>query len=148
MLKTSLEDPNAVIFRDLKQKEAELDDARLHYQTLFMEAPVRIFEEDFSLAKKEIDRWRNNGKKDLRALFKAQPEAIRRCCELVRVLSWNKEAERFFPDFPWKTGISLQELFPEVELADIEEEFIAISQGKRSMVYETLAYFSTNHGNS
>ena len=133
LIKVTLEKPYSVIFRELKQKETELEEARSHYQTLFMESPVRIFEEDFSLVKIEIDKLRSGGIRDFQEFFESNPNAVKDFCKLVRILSWNKEAERFFPNLPWKNNISEFELFPEIELAGINHEFIAVSNGVRAI---------------
>lgn len=137
LINVALEKPYSIIFRELKQKETELEEARSHYQTLFMESPVRIFEEDFSLVKVEIDKLRSGGISDLRKFFESNPNAVKDFCKLVHILSWNKEAERFFPNLPWKNNISEFELFPELELAGINNEFIAVSNGVRGFNYET-----------
>ena len=69
LINVALEKPYSVIFRELMQKETELEEARSHYQTLFMESPVRIFEEDFSLVKIEIDKLRSGGIRNFRGIF-------------------------------------------------------------------------------
>lgn len=102
LIRVTLENPYSVIFRELKQKENELEEARSHYQTLFMESPVRIFEEDFSWVKAEIDRSRLKGIQDYQAFFDSHTGTVKNLCKLVHVLSWNKEAERFFPNLSWK----------------------------------------------
>jgi len=73
-----LENPYAVIFRELKEKETELEDARSRLLTIFMEAPIRIWEEDYSEVKREIDSLRLTGIKDFRKYFRSHPEAVRK----------------------------------------------------------------------
>ncbi len=60
------------------------------YRALFDESPMSIWETDWSAVKAEIDALRRKGFRDLRAHFRAQPEAARAAIAGIKVLDFNK----------------------------------------------------------
>jgi PAS domain S-box-containing protein len=139
LIKATLENPYSVIFRELKQKESELEDARTHYQTLFMEAPIRIWEEDFSLVKQEIDKLRAEGIQDFQAYFDSNRDDLSRCIDLVKIISWNKESERHFPELRIKNINPLDKtIFGNIE-GERSKEFIAISRDEHNIIFEAAS---------
>jgi two-component system cell cycle sensor histidine kinase PleC len=60
------------------------------YRNLFDESPISIWEADWSAVKAHIDGLRRNGVQDIRAYFRAHPEAVRTAISGIKVLSFNK----------------------------------------------------------
>lgn len=76
-----------------QRRQAELEDAltvarrsQEEYRELFQEAPVCLWEEDFSEVKIYVERLRDDGVRDLREYFVDHPEALTRCASLVKVV--------------------------------------------------------------
>ena len=65
-----------------------------HLQSLFVEAPIPIWEEDYSQVKLRLDELKRNGVEDLERYFTENPLELRRLAGLVRVLNLNRTARR------------------------------------------------------
>ena len=62
------------------------------YRHLFENAAVSIWEEDFSEVKKFFDQQRALGVSDWRLYFEGNPQAVKQCAALVRILDFNQQA--------------------------------------------------------
>ncbi|MGC9356598.1 MAG: PAS domain S-box protein [Anaerolineae bacterium] len=73
-----------------KEIEEALQDREKHYQSLFKDAPISIWEEDSSEVKKAIDALRAAGVRDFPAYFHQHPEVVQDLAAKVRVLAVNR----------------------------------------------------------
>lgn len=73
-----------------KEIEEALQDREKHYQSLFKDAPISIWEEDSSEVKKAIDALRAAGVRDFPAYFHQHPEVVQELAAKVRVLAVNR----------------------------------------------------------
>ncbi|MDD2921851.1 MAG: transporter substrate-binding domain-containing protein [Anaerolineales bacterium] len=87
-----------------KKVEEQLKESEERYRTLFEDSPIPLYEEDFSPVKTYIDELRKSGVEDLRAYFAKNPQEIRNCANLARVIDVNKAAVM------WSRGKSKAEL--------------------------------------
>ncbi len=83
------------IVRDIAaRKEAEenwLENMR-HYQALFEDSPIPLWEEDFSEIKKRIDKLKKRRIKDFRTYFERRPKLVSEYVDLVKISDVNKAA--------------------------------------------------------
>jgi len=100
------------------------------YRALFENAPVAIWEEDFSQIKLFIDGLKSSGITDLRAHFLEHPDAVLECVRRLRVMDVNRRAMEFY-DASTKEQLisSLPELFDESGLDIFREELVTLAAG-------------------
>ncbi len=79
-----------------KQAERALQASEDHLRGLFENAPISLWEEDFSSIKAFFDSLRRDGVDDLRAYLEEHPKAIVQCMQSIRVLDVNQETLRLF----------------------------------------------------
>ncbi|MBN1148908.1 MAG: PAS domain S-box protein [Anaerolineales bacterium] len=70
--------------------EQDLLDSQARYRSLFEDAPIPLWEEDFSEVKRYLDGLRASGVSDLRVYLADHPEALGRCIRLIKVLDVNR----------------------------------------------------------
>ncbi|MBE0699560.1 MAG: MASE1 domain-containing protein [Anaerolineaceae bacterium] len=120
-----------------KQVELTLRDSRARFQTLFDHSPIPIWEEDFSRIKRLIDGFRRDGVEDFREFFTNNPDHLRACEQLIRILDVNKAAMQVF-DFTDKADFMAQvnKMVHRGPYDIILEEMIAIADGKTEFTME------------
>ncbi|NOY13981.1 MAG: response regulator [Deltaproteobacteria bacterium] len=69
-----------------------LSDSEEHLHLVFENAPVCLFQEDFSELKIEIDRLREKGVQDFDAYFKEHPRALLECADKIKITNVNQMA--------------------------------------------------------
>lgn len=92
---------NLAFLRDMTlQNEAErrVAESESRYRSLFDDAAIPIWEEDFSGVKARLDELRAQGIGDLRSYLHQNPDEVRRCAERVRIVDMNQASRQFFSD--------------------------------------------------
>ncbi len=79
-----------------KKAERALQASEAHLRGMFENAPISLWEEDFSPVKAFFDSLRREGVEDLRAYFDQHPEAISACMRSIRARDVNRETLRLF----------------------------------------------------
>lgn len=79
-----------------KQAERALQASEAHLRGLFENAPISLWEEDFSAVSVFFDALRREGVDDLRAYLDEHPKDVIRCMQSIRVLDINRETLRLF----------------------------------------------------
>lgn len=69
-----------------------LSDSEEHLHLVFENAPVCLFQEDFSELKFEIDALKEKGVKDFDAYFREHPQALLECAEKIKITNVNQMA--------------------------------------------------------
>jgi PAS domain S-box-containing protein len=77
-------------FIERKQALESLRRSEARYRGFFENAPLPIFEQDFSAVKRRIDQLRREGVTDFRALFESRPELVSECIALVKLLAFSR----------------------------------------------------------
>lgn len=120
-------------------EEREGPAAEQRYRELFEEAPISLWEEDFSQVKSYLDRLRAEGVADFLDHFTRTPEAFIKCAHLVRVIDVNRHTLRLFG------AGSKQELYDNLRLtvppeahAFFLEQLLAIADGKKTFQGQTV----------
>lgn len=65
--------------------------AQNKYQFFFENAPIALWEEDFSEVKTYIDTLKSNGVEDLKAYLTNTPNALDKCMGLIRIMNVNNQ---------------------------------------------------------
>ncbi len=111
--------------------ENALRESQERYQKLFDDSPICLWEEDFSEFKKYIDGLKLNGITDFRKYFTENPDEIRKCASLIKIIDVNRLTLQVYEIE------SKEQLFENLELFYIEdsgqtfrEEIIALAEGK------------------
>lgn len=73
-----------------KRAESALRESETRYRGLFEDCPTSLWEEDFSEVKAYLDELRCRGITDLNGYFRAHPDALRKCAQMVKVLDVNR----------------------------------------------------------
>ena len=129
-----------LIFHDIteiKKENEKVEEARRLYQTLFMDAPIRIWENDYSRVKKEIDLLKERGVKDFKTFFKEHPELVKKFSTFVKINNYNKKVIQQYNVRDKKETIkSLSQIFWESSYPYFISELLAIAEGKTSINFE------------
>lgn len=129
-----------VIFHDITERKAEqaqLAEANRLYQTLFMDAPIRIWENDYSDVKLAIDDLRNQGIKNFQAYFNQHPDVVKQLASLVKIRTYNKLARStYFSDKSTIQPHSLTQIFWEKSYPSFINELLAIANNQTNLNFE------------
>ena len=131
-----------VISRDItlqKTIQEELQRSEEHYYSLFENAAIAVWEEDFSEVKKLFVRLAKEGVKDFRQYFYAHPEVLARCAGMIRVVNINEKSVRLLGARTKEEVIRrLSEYFTEESYPVFAEELIQLAEGKTSFSSEIV----------
>jgi len=81
---------------DLKRQMAALQESEGKYRQWFQDAPISLWEEDFSEVKLRIDEIKRRYAGDLEAYFHAHPDLVRELAGLVKVVDVNEATLRLY----------------------------------------------------
>jgi PAS domain S-box-containing protein len=113
-----------------KQSEDVLRDSEQRFSSLFNNASIPIWEEDFSQVKLYCDKLKEKGVKDIRKYFDEHPDEVRHCVNLIKVVDANDESIRFFKLLKKdQIDFNLQHYFIDGSYDVLKEEIIALSEG-------------------
>ncbi|HEX7456246.1 MAG TPA: PAS domain S-box protein [Candidatus Nanoarchaeia archaeon] len=121
-----------------KQLEARFRKSEYQYRTCFKEAPISLWEEDFSNVKKYFDRLSHRGIKNFGEFFKTHPKAVSKCASLVKIVDVNKATLKFYKAKNKRDlKMGLDRVFGEESYDTFREELIALAEGKTKFGAET-----------
>ncbi len=110
-----------------KQAELELMKRQARYQDLFDSSPVSLWEEDFSLVKKQLDELRQHGITDFREYFSTHPDVVAELASLVRITDANKASlELFRVERKEDLLKSLADVLNETTLKHFQDEILGL----------------------
>jgi PAS domain S-box-containing protein len=113
-----------------KRSEELLRDNEQRFSSLFNNASMPIWEEDFSQVKLYFDELKSNGVTDFRKYFNENHEAVKHCVSLIKVVDVNDESIRFFKLMKKdQVDFNLQHYFLEESYQVLKEEIIALANG-------------------
>lgn len=78
------------------ERTQDLAESESRYRHLFVDSPLSLWEEDFSLVKEEIERLRRAGISDFREYFESAPDEVTRFTKLVKVTDVNAATLKSF----------------------------------------------------
>jgi diguanylate cyclase (GGDEF)-like protein len=129
---------------NLKQAQDAARESEERYRLLFQSAPVPMIERDVSEMKAHLVALRQSGVSDLRAHFRAHPEEIERCLDLVKTVDCN---DAFLSLLETRDKEALLAKLPRFVVGEgflqmAEEGILIVDQGtplpEREMTIETL----------
>lgn len=115
-----------------KEAENQLYLSQQRYSDLFENAPISLWEEDFSEVIEYLDQQIKHYKLDLESLFKQQPEVLFQCAALVKVTDVNNQTLSLF-DAKNKEELlgNLNKLFTENSILSFEQSLLALYKGEK-----------------
>jgi len=127
-----------------RRAEASLRESEERYKSLFENSPISLWEEDFTQVKAHLDTLRSRVGDDWQGYFERQPEDVRHCAALVRVVDVNKATVTLMGAHgKQQVLISLSKLLAEEALPVFGQELITLAQGGQRFeseeVHRTLA---------
>jgi len=81
---------------DQIKAEKILQESEMRYRSLFEDSPISLWEEDFSVIKFEIDRFKSMGVKNFHEFFSSNPDIVLRLMEKIKVINVNQATIRLF----------------------------------------------------
>lgn len=120
----------AVTRRDRRQADDARRQSDMRYRDLFDNAPIPIWEQDFSAVKQRLDDLRRQGVSDFRAYFLMHPQAVDECIRLIRILDANNATLKLYHAHDKAQLISgLSQIIPETAWAAFEDELVLVASG-------------------
>ncbi|MFX1514584.1 MAG: PAS domain S-box protein, partial [Promethearchaeota archaeon] len=127
------------IEEDQKKAEEALKESEFRYRNLFEEAPISLWEEDFSEINAFLDKLRQSGVLDFRRYFEAYPETVVQCALMAKILDVNKATLELFKAQSKEEILSnLGQIFVKESYLAFKEELIALAEGKTKFFREAI----------
>jgi signal transduction histidine kinase len=98
------------------------------YHSIFENATVALWEEDFTELKAEVDKLRESGVIDFRGYINNHPEFLKRSVQLVKILDANQAMLRLYGVKEKSEVLGYLEKFVSPEI--FREELVAFAEGK------------------
>jgi len=129
----------SLISRQQVEESRRLSERR--YRALFEDAPISLWEEDFSDVKMYIDGVNEKGITDIEAYLDEHPEEIEHCISLVKVIDINHTTLEMF-DVENKDELlgNLDKIFGVESVEIFRQELIALSKGETVFESEGVNY--------
>ena len=133
-----------LIIRDLrKQKDAEktLLQSEAYHRSLFEDAPIPLWEEDFSEIKLYLSQLKEKGVSNFEKYFEENPEALVHCSNLVKINNVNKATLKLHKA-PSKKKLleGLGQIFGKESLNTFKEGVLAFIRNENSFFSEAITY--------
>jgi PAS domain S-box-containing protein len=110
-----------------RESELALIKSQNRYRELFDSSPISIWEEDFSLVKKQLDSLLKNGVIDLREYLSSHPEYVSELASLVKITDVNKASLELYGLHRKEDLLhSLADLFDNASLEHFEQEILGL----------------------
>ncbi len=120
------------------QIEKALYDSRARYQMLFDDAPVPLWEEDFTELFEYFDVLRKTGVSDFRSYFEENLSAVKICAQKVKILNINQATLELYDAGNKKELLgNLDNILTEKAYAVFREEIILFSSGLQEFESES-----------
>ena len=126
----------ALYRRDMERRLAEREAS---YRGLFEDAPFSVWEEDFSAVKTYLDGLRATGVDDLERHLLDNPDVVRHCASLVKIVNVNQASVELFGAADKSSLLQgLGTLFTEQSLASFADELVAFSRWQKRFENEIV----------
>ncbi len=124
-----------------KRIEENIRESEMRYRDLFENAPISLWEEDFSAVKAHLDTLRERGVEDFSAYFAEHPRAVETCLALIRFVGFN---EATLDLYHAESRTALQQKLDAVLGAKtrpaLRQILLAIARGETQAQAETINY--------
>ena len=112
---------------DRDPKNHSLRDSKDNLRSLVEDAPISIWEEDYSEVKDRLNHLKEEGVEDFDSYFDSHPDELKTCARLVRVVNLNASARA-------SMGISESDPSPELDTAFSKETYSIFKDQLLAMV--------------
>jgi len=128
-----------LVRREEAEKSRRLSERR--FRAIFEDAPISLWEEDFSEVKAYVDGIKEKGITDIEAYLEEHPEEIGHCISLVKVIDINRTTLDMFgvADKDQLLG-NLDKIFGVESVEVFRQELIALSKGETVFESEGINY--------
>ena len=132
-----------------RQKTQEaLQKSKTHYQALFEDSPISLWQEDLTDLRAYLKNLRDSGVRDARAYFEAHPEEVQRCAALIKVVDINRATlEIYEADSKEQILTSIASTFSPESYPAFKEAIIALAEGQTWFETETVTTTLTGRKN-
>lgn len=101
------------------------------FKRLFEDAPISLWEEDFSEVKQILDQLKDKGIDDFTSYFKEHPDTLEECIKGIKIININQVTVNYFEADSKKEVIdNVDNIFMNEASSILEEEIVAFSEGK------------------
>ncbi|MFC1671117.1 PAS domain S-box protein [Spirochaetota bacterium] len=109
-----------------------------HNNIVFEEAPISLWEEDFSLVKEYIESLKKKGVTDFKTYFDENPKALEKCFEKILIIDINKTTLKLYEASTKEELIKgLAKTFTPESFETFEKALINLIKGKKSFSAES-----------
>jgi len=120
-----------------RESEMALVKSQSRYRELFDSSPISIWEEDYTLVKKQLDLLTESGATDLKEYFSTHPEEVTKLSSLVRVTDINKASLELYQVEDKEDLLnSLTQVMGNEPLNHLEEEILGLMSPSKRFVWE------------
>ena len=125
--------------------EEALQKSKAHYQALFEDSPISLWQEDMTDLRGYLKNLRDSGVRDFQGYFEAHPEAMQQCADLVKVVDINRATlEIYEAESKEQLLNNIAATFSPESYPAFKEAIIAIAEGQTW--FETEAVTTTLTG--
>ena len=118
--------------------EMAIEESQKQYHSLFEDSPISLWVKDFSEATNYIGELREKGISDFRAYFEDNPDDVKRCAGMIKVLDVNKATLSLYGADNKEVFVEgLEAVLCEESHDAIKEELIAMANGETRFECET-----------
>ncbi|MBV5282673.1 MAG: PAS domain S-box protein [Paludibacter sp.] len=125
---------------DRKRAEENLLSSEARLESMFEYSPISIWEEDFSLVKKELEQLKHEGVTDFRKFLLSNPTKIEELVSMIKVVSINETSIQIFgTESKEEILVNLNHFFSisNATINVFSEEMIALAEGRTQFEGET-----------
>ena len=128
---------------EIRQQRRQAEEARrqsdTRYRELFENAPISLWEQDFSAVKLRLEVLRQQGVADFEAYFQSHPETVAECLALVKITDVNNASLKLYHASSKAQLVSgLNLLMPPEALSSFQDELCLIAKGHTEFEWESV----------
>jgi len=121
-----------------KQAELDLMESEQKYRQLFEDAPISLWEKDFSIIKHWLNNREDLPSDNLESYFLERPEMVRKLFQKVKILDVNQRTLKLYKEEHKNSLIKgLNSIFTEHTWKDFARSLAAIARGDQNFTAET-----------
>ncbi|QTA80029.1 Histidine kinase superfamily protein, 7TM-DISM domains-containing [Desulfonema limicola] len=139
-----IREQNIFLEQKVVERTKELKNSKIRYQSLFEDAPISMWEEDFSQVKNYLETLKQSGILDFRTYFKDNPGEILKCISMASVLDVNKKTLELYHAQDKKDLMdNLSSVFKESSLSCMAEALVSMAENNIMFEGEAVNYTLT-----